>query len=418
MTPKRCDGPLGQEFLEALKPWIATQRWAPRTAVGLEAAALWELAADVYILVARAQGGVLLQLPVTVGRNSAGDLVPVDGSASADFWKAWADLCDVTVGTRKELLASASHVQAFPVEQSNTSVILAGGDKPLVAKIFRVLHPGVHPEVELPSALSRVGWDGVPTVRASWYLPAFDEGEERSCSAVVSDFMTGAKDGFQYFVDLAARDADPTQEAAKIGQVIGSLHNHLESLFGGEGAPSPAAVRARTMAALEPLREQTEEALDAATIWAVADAIEAPDFLPSKLNAPSIRIHGDLHLGQLLATDSNRWVVVDFEGEPLRSLESRREPDLAMRDVAGVLRSFDYAAAKGQVQDRQWVPRARQAFLEGYDQVRSIQDEDRATLNALELEKALYEVMYEATYRPTWISIPTKGVTRIIQGHA
>ena len=415
MSLHRCEGPLAQQFLSALEPWITAQRWFPHTASGLVPEALWELGQDTYVLVARASDGTQVQLPITVATDHTGKEVPADGSASPQFWRAWVDHCDVISGTRQELRVSASRVEAFPVEQSNTSVILAGGEKPLVAKIFRVLHPGVHPEVELPAALTGAGWNGVPTARASWYLPPLDSGDHRSCSAVIADFMTRAKDGFDYFVDLAARGADPAQEASQIGAVIASLHDHLESLFGTEVPLASGAVRARTERALDSLLDQTGDALDATTVKRVREVIASPTFLPSSLSAPTIRIHGDLHLGQMLATNGNQdWVVVDFEGEPLRALEERRHPDLAMRDVAGVLRSFDYAGAKGDVEDPHWVTRARRAFLEGYDQVRGLTEEDRATLNALELEKALYEVAYEATYRPSWAHIPAKGVDRIV----
>ena len=412
---ERCDGSMARELLCSLEPWIAAQRWAPQSAVGLTPQALWKLASGIYILVARAQDGTTLQLPVTTRVNSDGVPVPSDASASPEFWKAWINQCDVVSGNRQDLLASASRVQAFPVEQSNTSVILSGGEKPLIAKIFRVLQPGTHPEVELPSALSGAGWDGVPAVKATWYLPALSPGEPRSCSAVISAFLVGARDGFDYFVDLAGRDEDPTSAARNIGAVVASLHNHLERDFGAQEAPSTTALHRRVSQALAALAN-VDGALDADIQSAVQQKIDSPEFLPTTLESPRIRVHGDLHLGQLLAAEgASQWVVVDFEGEPLRPLDSRRERDLAMRDVAGVLRSFDYAGAKGKVGNPQWVNLARQAFLEGYDRLRPIKDQDRAALAALELEKALYEVAYESKYRPTWLPIPRAAVSRLVE---
>jgi predicted trehalose synthase len=125
------------------------------------------------------------------------------------------------------------------------------------------------------------------------------------------------------------------------------------------------------------------------------------------------RVHGDYHLGQVVAVPDRGWVLLDFEGEPLRPLAERSRPDLALRDIAGMLRSFDYAAGSwehahpGQ-KARDWAAGAQHAFLEGYV-AGSGRDprEDAALLIAFQLDKALYEVVYEARNRPTWLTIPT-----------
>ncbi|HHW82841.1 MAG TPA: phosphotransferase, partial [Actinomycetales bacterium] len=125
------------------------------------------------------------------------------------------------------------------------------------------------------------------------------------------------------------------------------------------------------------------------------------------------RIHGDLHLGQVMATNRG-WVLLDFEGEPLRPLAERRQADLALRDVAGMLRSFDYAAgADPGKAEAGWAERQREAFLDGYAQVAENPRDSAELLAALELDKALYEARYEAGNRPDWLSIPLRGIARL-----
>jgi predicted trehalose synthase len=129
------------------------------------------------------------------------------------------------------------------------------------------------------------------------------------------------------------------------------------------------------------------------------------------------RVHGDLHLGQVLGMPGGDWVIIDFEGEPMRPLSERTRPDVALRDVAGMLRSFDYASAAGaEAQDAGWAQACRNAFIDGYVE-RSGHDvtEHSALVDALELDKALYEAVYEARNRPTWLPIPVAAIHRIVQ---
>jgi 1,4-alpha-glucan branching enzyme len=135
---------------------------------------------------------------------------------------------------------------------------------------------------------------------------------------------------------------------------------------------------------------------------------------------PLQRIHGDYHLGQVLDVPERGWVALDFEGEPLRPLAERTQPDLTARDVAGMLRSFDYAAgsvalAQSPVDATAWAADCRSAFLDGYASVAGVPDADAVALTrALELDKALYEVVYEARNRPSWLPIPLGAVERLI----
>jgi len=124
------------------------------------------------------------------------------------------------------------------------------------------------------------------------------------------------------------------------------------------------------------------------------------------------RVHGDFHLGQTLHTPGG-WKIIDFEGEPVKSLAERAEPDSVWRDIAGMLRSFDYAAASVPGPDsRRWADDCRAAFLEGYAGG-PMASEDEVVLRAYEADKAVYEVVYEVRNRPDWVNIPLAAVAAI-----
>ena len=138
-----------------------------------------------------------------------------------------------------------------------------------------------------------------------------------------------------------------------------------------------------------------------------------------------IRTHGDLHLGQTMLSERG-WVILDFEGEPARSLAERRRKRSPLRDVSGMLRSFGYAVSaveilRGTAAPEGWEARAREEFLQGYLETADaglLPIGDTAfnrLLTVFELEKAVYELRYELNNRPDWVGIPVKGILRLLE---
>lgn len=370
------------------------------------------------------------------------DLALVEGGHHPAYWQAWAAaaLAAGTVLSRagaQAVIQRAERLRVTVGEQSNTSVVLpaprpqepaagpedaATGD--LIVKVLRVLEPGRNPDVEVPVALAQAGWDRVRRPVAWSVLPL--PGQEEADAAVACAFVPAADDGFELFCALAGQDGGPgspareraTALARSLGETTAQMHVLLAQALGAEQAPPPQvlAERLRERAAwalrevpllverLPRLGQQVEEVY--ARLAALASLPEAT------------RVHGDYHLGQVLLAHPTeeapeRWYVLDFEGEPLRPLAQRLERDQPLRDVAGMLRSFDYAAAMGQAPHADWVVRVRQAFMEGLAS-EGTQTASPVLLTALELDKALYEAVYEARNRPAWLPVPLVGLERLL----
>jgi 1,4-alpha-glucan branching enzyme len=307
-------------------------------------------------------------------------------------------------------------------EQSNTSVIVgADGPDPVIVKAFRVLADGPNPDVEVMSALSAAGVRAVPRV-AGWISGAWDlDGTPcRGHLAVATEFLAGSQDAWREALAAAAAGRPFTAEADELGAATAQVHAALREAFGAE----PADDEARR-ALVTALQERVDWAVRSSDALATVrpELAEHRERLAALADGPLPdlqRVHGDYHLGQVLHAPDRGWVLLDFEGEPLRPLAERTRPDVALRDVVGMLRSFDYAAGHVALHAdepaiaeaaRQWAQEARTAFLAAYARESGTDlDAVGALVDALWLDKALYEVVYETRNRPSWIDVPLSAV--------
>ncbi|GAA2227533.1 phosphotransferase [Herbiconiux moechotypicola] len=323
--------------------------------------------------------------------------------------------------TTSDVRVADSHV--LRGEQSNTSIVYdlvhpngkpAG---PVICKVFRTLADGQNPDVVMQSALSDAGSRLVPRavghVTGDWLDERREGGRASGHLAFAQEFIPEVEDAWR--VALRAADAGESFQAlaAALGEATAQVHAELAQLF-----PVRAASAADVSTIVASMRQRAALAVaEVPSLAAESEAVERVFGLAEAAAWPAFqRIHGDYHLGQVLAVPGRGWVLLDFEGEPLRPLAERLAPDVTLRDVAGMLRSFDYvagslAAGAHAERARAWAHEARDAFLDGYI-ARSGVDlrAQRALLDAFELDKALYEVVYEARNRPDWVSIPASAI--------
>jgi maltokinase len=335
---------------------------------------------------------------------------------------------------------SATVARPLPVEQSNTSLVY---DERLILKLFRRVHPEPNPDVEITDVLGEAGFPHVVPQLAELRYEGAD-------LAVVRQYLLGSTDAWNLahtsLRDLLASGLPPEEaggdfgpEAGTLGEVTGRLHLALADAFGTREA-DPAAwldgFRAQltrlSAAAAEPEGgEEGEEKAAALVDVAAVDAV-LTDLVTGVDPGPAFRIHGDLHLGQFLLADAG-WFVLDFEGEPVRPVAERQVASSPLRDVAGMVRSFHYAARTGLAEwgrdvdpelvalSEAWEARAVNEFWHAYQAVPGIDvllpadaDERRRILRAFELDKAVYEVTYELAHRPDWVDIPASAVRRTL----
>jgi maltokinase len=316
---------------------------------------------------------------------------------------------------------------ALSAEQSNTSLVY--GDVAIM-KVFRRLEPGLNPDIEIHAALGERGSRHV--ARLLGHVSAEIDSQTWSL-AMLQEFMTTATDGWQLATssvrdlmaeaDLHAEEAggDFAAEAHRLGVSTAEVHADLAAAFGttllgaADLAERAAAMTARLKAALTEVPELAEVADGLRDAY--ADFSELPDQVIAQ------RVHGDLHLGQVLRT-SHRWVILDFEGEPAKTISDRQANDSPIRDVAGMLRSFDYAARhqlidmgstpQSEFRAAEWAERNRSAFCAGYAEGGGQDPKEAAVLlRAFEADKAVYESVYEARNRPHWLPIPLASLHRL-----
>ncbi len=318
---------------------------------------------------------------------------------------------------------------ALTVEQSNTSLVYG---EVAIVKFFRRIEPGHNPDVEVHEALRVTGNPHLAPLLG--YVTTSDvPGDEDATLAMAQEFLPAASDGWAQATasvrDLYAEgDLHPDEvggdfasDAHRLGAATASVHADLARVL-----PTMEAGEDWLVSAAEGMRERLAEACAAVpALREHADALRATYDALVDVKAPIRlqRVHGDLHLGQVLRTTSG-WTILDFEGEPARPIAERRAPSTALRDVASMLRSFDYAARSllldGQEDPQlayraaEWSSRNRGAFCTGYGEESGEDPRDQAVLlRALEADKAVYETLYEARNRPAWLTIPLRSLERI-----
>jgi maltokinase len=318
--------------------------------------------------------------------------------------------------------------RVMPAEASNTSIVY--GDAAML-KLFRRLTPGLSPDVELSRALQKAKNPYVPAVLGwidgSWRDP--DGAEDGAALAIATEFLNSASGAWDLaLVSLRALLAEPGKapnqsgadfgsEAHRLGEAVAAIHADLADAL-GTGQESAASVAATLT------RRLTESAQSVVPLTPYVAGIRERYHSLAEHAAPVVtqRIHGDLHLGQVLRVPAG-WRVLDFEGEPGRPVEERRASGSPLRDVAGMLRSFDYVAdtmlATPEPTDpataeraRAWVTHNQRSFLAGY--TAHTGPADPLLLQAYVLDKAVYEVVYETRYRPERVSGPLAAIERML----
>ena len=464
-------GPDGLPAL--LLPWLPTRRWYASTAAGLRGVSVRRAvplgtsdeAECLHLLLDVADGpdggepsvyqlllGLRRELPDRLEHALVGVLP--DGRAAYDavhdatltalLVQGMVDGTDVGgVRLRAEegadLLRPGAPSRLLGVEQSNTSLVFG---EEVICKLFRHVQPGVNPDLEVTRALTAAGSAHVAPVQG-WVETdladaAGDVGGEPTTLAMAQTFLRTGSEGWALATasvrdllveaDLHADEVggDFAAEAERLGAATATVHAELAASLPTRTGDAcdmeqeAAAMRTRLEQALARVPELAPYADGLrAAFDGVVEAVRRRG-----AGVPLQRVHGDLHLGQVLRTETG-WFLLDFEGEPLKSPAERRAPASVLRDVAGMLRSFDYCAqsmlldmpgSAPQLAYRaaEWAERNRGAFLDGYAATAGADPRDTATLlRAYELDKAVYEVVYEATHRPSWLRVPLGAVDRL-----
>jgi maltokinase len=321
------------------------------------------------------------------------------------------------------------NTRVMDAEQSNTSIVF---DDELILKVFRRLEAGVNPELELLRFLTSRNFGNIARL-AGWYEYA---GRQMDATlGILQQFVANGEDGWERALatmdDGTERFLDSLRD---LGRVTGRMHAVLGS-DANDPAFSPEETSAESLGLLTATVDEEIESIfidlpegdpELDPIRGRGEEVRERLRLLTNLGGAGrvIRHHGDFHLGQTLWADGD-WVILDFEGEPARSLPERRRKRSPLRDVAGMLRSFAYAASattlmRGTEPPPAWEARARAEFLEGYKEtvdqnlVPTGASMDKL-LTVFELEKAVYELRYELNHRPDWVKIPVAGIVRMLE---
>ncbi|MDY7532955.1 maltose alpha-D-glucosyltransferase [Pseudomonas sp. Bout1] len=367
-------------------------------------------------------------------------------------------------------LNDESEVRYLAAEQSNSSVVVGGS---LVLKLIRKVSAGVHPELEMGAYLTEAGYAHISPLLGS--VIRRDADGQDNLLMIAQGYLNNQGDAWSWTqnnLERAIRDelaeAMSEQEqhynalgeladfAGLLGQRLGEMHQVLAASTTDKAfKPEATSVKdsqgwakhvgAQIDRALQLLKQhQTKlNPADQALVSALLEQKKAigtyvQDLANATVGGLRIRVHGDLHLGQVLVVKGDAYLI-DFEGEPARPLHERRGKHSPYKDVSGVLRSFDYAAAmavnvqgvdqsaeanasRQRVADR-YLHEAKQAFTQAYHAATTTLGHDwqdakgqDAALVLFSLEKAAYEVAYEAENRPSWLPVPLQGLHGLLSG--
>jgi maltokinase len=325
-------------------------------------------------------------------------------------------------------LDTTLHGRVMAGEQSNSSLLYG---EAYVLKLFRRLLPGTNPDLEITRALAEHGSTAVPRPLGWVEEPVTGK---KTTLALLQPYIRLAVDGWA-LAETSVRDlmaeadlhadevgGDFAGESVRLGATTAHVHQALAEAF-----PTSTAGRAQIRTIAVAMTDRLEAACAVAPeLRPFEEPLRAAfaEFAGVEDTISLQRIHGDYHLGQVLRTDHG-WILIDFEGEPIKPLAERVAPDSALRDVAAMLRSFDYAArhlltsapVEPQLAYRasEWAERNREAFCDGYAEASGADPRKSAVaLRAYELDKAVYEVVYETRNRPSWLSIPLGAVERLV----
>jgi maltokinase len=444
-----------------LSKWLPSQRWfssgetAPSSVSVVDHEILVSGPTTLLWLLLRIDDDATYQVPVGLGHESVvsgllhGHDAFVIGHVDIDGVEhvAYDGLIDGSLSrplfaqiTNGEITAKS--VRAMGAEQSNTSLIF---DSRYVLKFIRRLYEGSNPDLEVTQVLTDAKFPNIAPVVATWQRDNYD-------LAVCQPYLWDGTDGWKLALG-SARDffrldtqgasatvgsptvrldlTDPAQaggdfadEACRLGKVTAQLHMALAQNF--ETQPFDVSVLVASL-------ESSINELEGSQRSALEQLIAQVRALPARDTGMAIRVHGDYHLGQTLRS-VNGWYIFDFEGEPARPLTERTKPASPFKDLAGMLRSFHYAAASAVYEQMEsereslaeaseaWESRNREAFKEGYLSIEGIDSilpttnasARQVLLEAFEVEKAIYELAYERSHRPTWVPIPQAAIDRLL----
>ncbi|MGA8027318.1 MAG: phosphotransferase [Bryobacteraceae bacterium] len=331
---------------------------------------------------------------------------------------------------------TASHTNAFPdsdlkiesfvsqAEQSNTSLIY--GNR-FILKLFRKIEAGINPDLEIGKFLTEHSFRHTPAVMGQLeYLSK--EGGEPYAVGILQQFVPNQGDAWKYTLESLNGDVTGYADSARLlGTRTAQMHAALTDAADPDFAPEPFTpedgrglydeMLGQADITFDLLRHSAAE--HARALLGIEHQVRQrfAQIRDYPITATRIRCHGDFHLGQVLYTGSD-FMIIDFEGEPARPLAERRRKTLAMRDVAGMLRSFQYASYSARAEAN---PEIESCYLRAYFEtakelpfVPAKAEERRLLLDAFQLQKALYEVAYELNNRPDWVRIPIDGILTLM----